>query len=98
MTIGWDTHTRFRIWYEFFFRVIQSVSEESRGNETSQYKRHFTSFCSREIATPNKSARNDNVVVMRLTARSFDYAQDDNLGETHIQKTASIAGMLAVFL
>ena len=43
------------------FLVIQSVSEESRGNETSLYTRHFTSFRYREIATPNKSARNDKV-------------------------------------
>ena len=35
--------------------------EESRGNETALYIRHFTSFRYREIATPNKSARNDNM-------------------------------------
>ena len=54
---GWDTHTRFDIieTYKLSF-VILSVSEESRGNETSLYIRHFTSFRSREIATPNKSA------------------------------------------
>ena len=34
--------------------------EGSRGNETALYARHFTSFRYREIATPNKSARNDN--------------------------------------
>ena len=33
------------------FLVILSVSEESRGNETSLYTRHLTSFRSREIAT-----------------------------------------------
>ena len=41
------------------FLVIQSESEESLGNETPLYIRHFTSFRYREIATPNKSARND---------------------------------------
>ena len=33
------------------FLVILSVVEESRGNETSLYTRHLTSFRSREIAT-----------------------------------------------
>ena len=43
--------------------VILSVVEGSRGNETSLYIRHFTSFRYREIATPNKSTRNDNMVI-----------------------------------
>ena len=60
--------------------VIQSVSEESRGNETALYTRHFTSFRYREIATPNKSARNDNMENSKH-ALSFR-AQAKNLVET----------------
>ena len=60
--------------------VIQSASEESRGNETALYTRHFTSFRYREIATPNKSARNDNMENSKH-ALSFR-AQAKNLVET----------------
>ncbi len=64
MTVGWDTHTRFgKIDNYQIFRVILSVVEESRGNETALYICHFTSFRYREIATPNKSARNDKIVL-----------------------------------
>ena len=45
--------------------VASSASEESRGNETALYTRHFTSFHYREIATPNKSARNDNITTWK---------------------------------
>ena len=60
--LGWDTRTRIEIFGNIqTFRVILSVVEESRGNETVLYIRHLTSFRYREIATPNKSARNDNM-------------------------------------
>ena len=40
--------------------------EGSRGNETSLYVCHFKSFRYREIATLNKSARNDTQPHSRL--------------------------------
>ena len=40
-----------KIGKSLILRVILSVVEESRGNETSLYTRHFSSFRSREIAT-----------------------------------------------
>ena len=67
LSIGWDTHTRIENIRQISNSLCHSERiEESRGNETSLYTRHFTSFRYREIATPNKSARNDNMVIFTL--------------------------------
>ena len=55
--------------------------EESRGNETSLYLRHFTSFRSREIATPNKSARNDDKVLFHGRGDATRKEQGDGITE-----------------
>ena len=85
--LGWDTRTRIEIFGNIqTFRVILSVVEESRGNETALYTRHLTSFRYREIATPSKSARNDRIVLMRLTVRCFGKLNMTGVWNTHTRK------------
>ena len=55
---GWDTHTRLEKSTKLKFLLV--ILRESKNLvETALYIRHLTSFRYREIATPNKSARND---------------------------------------
>ena len=66
--------------------------EESRGNEMSLYLRHCTSFRSREIATPNKSARNDKVFGLRLKEKAPIWVTEKLQEKKHLKSAFSWQG------